>query len=384
MQKIFLIATTFLLLISCTPERYKDLDQGLYAELETNKGNILLELYAEEVPKTVANFVALVEGTNSSLLDSLKGKNFYKGVVFHRVVPNFVIQGGGFTPSEKKNAGYIFGDEFPKNQKGDFIYKHDKQGVLSMANGGPITNNTQFFITHRAIPHLDGKHSVFGKTVLNPLELQEIRKMYIDSLQLKKAIDSARMAIVNKVSKNDTIYTVHIIRIGSKAKAFNAAEIFDLEVAKFKKSKEDKVKEAIKIEEKRYAEFLEEKKVFLLKKEEFKAIKTGTGLRILKLKKTRGKKVVAAKKVTVNYTLYLANGKKMKSSQDLGKPIVFDLKNEAKPMISGLKEGVLTMRVGEKVRLFIPHAIAFGIKKSGPFPAKSDLVFEIEILKINK
>ena len=384
MQKIFLIATVFLLLISCTPERYKGLDQGLYAEVETNKGNILLELYAEEVPKTVANFVALVEGTNSSLLDSLKGKNFYKGVVFHRVVPNFVIQGGGFTPSRKKNTGYIFGDEFPRNEKGDFIYKHDKQGVLSMANGGPTTNNSQFFITHRAIPHLDGKHSVFGKTVLNSSELQEIQNRYTDSLQLKKAIDSARMAVVNKVSKKDTIYTVHIIRIGSKAKDFNAAEIFDLEVAKFKKSKQDKVKEAIKIEEKRYAKFLEEKKVFLLKKEEFKAKKTGTGLRILKLNKTTGKKVVAAKKVTANYTLYLANGKKMKSSQDLEKPIVFDLKNEAKPMISGLKEGVLTMRVGEKVRLFIPYAIAFGNKKSGAFPAKSDLVFEIEILKINR
>ena len=384
MQKIFLIATVFLLLISCTPERYKDLDQGLYAEVETNKGNILLELYAEKVPKTVANFVALVEGTNSSLLDSLKGKNFYKGVVFHRVVPNFVIQGGGFTPSGKKNTGYIFGDEFPRNEKGNFIYKHDKQGVLSMANGGPTTNNSQFFITHRAIPHLDGKHSVFGKTVINSLELEEIRKIYIDSLQLKKAIDSARMAVVNKISKNDTIYTVHIIRIGSKAKDFNAAEIFELEAAKFKKSKEDKVKEAIKFEEKRYAKFLEEKKVFLLKKEEFKAIKTGTGLRILKLKKTRGKKVVAAKKVTANYTLYLANGKKMKSSEDIGRPIVFDLKNEDKPMISGLKEGVLTMRVGEKVRLFIPYAIAFGNKKSGSFPAKSDLVLEIEILKINK
>jgi len=384
MQKIFLIATVFLLLISCTPERYKDLDQGLYAEVETNKGNILLELYAEKVPKTVANFVALVEGTNSSLLDSLKGKNFYKGVVFHRVVPNFVIQGGGFTPSGKKNTGYIFGDEFPRNEKGNFIYKHDKQGVLSMANGGPTTNNSQFFITHRAIPHLDGKHSVFGKTVINSQELKEIRKIYIDSLQLKKAIDSARMAVVNKISKNDTIYTVHIIRIGSKAKDFNAAEIFELEAAKFKKSKEDKVKEAIKFEEKRYAKFLEEKKVFLLKKEEFKAIKTGTGLRILKLKKTRGKKVVAAKKVTANYTLYLANGKKMKSSEDIGRPIVFDLKNEDKPMISGLKEGVLTMRVGEKVRLFIPYAIAFGNKKSGSFPAKSDLVLEIEILKINK
>jgi peptidyl-prolyl cis-trans isomerase A (cyclophilin A) len=384
MQKIFLIATVFLLLISCTPERYKGLDQGLYAEVETNKGNILLELYAEEVPKTVANFVALVEGTNSSLLDSLKGKNFYKGVVFHRVVPNFVIQGGGFTPSGKKNTGYIFGDEFPRNEKGDFIYKHDKQGVLSMANGGPTTNSSQFFITHRAIPHLDGKHSVFGKTVINSSELQEIQNRYTDSLQFKKAIDSARMAVVHKVSKKDTIYTVHIIRIGSKAKDFNAAEIFDLEVAKFKKSKQDKVKEAIKVEEKRYAKFLEEKKVFLLKKEEFKAIKTGTGLRILKLNKTTGKKVVAAKKVTANYTLYLANGKKMKSSQDLEKPIVFDLKNEAKPMISGLKEGVLTMRVGEKVRLFIPYAIAFGNKKSGAFPAKSDLVFEIEILKINR
>jgi peptidyl-prolyl cis-trans isomerase A (cyclophilin A) len=384
MQKIFLIATVFLLLISCTPERFKDLDKGLYAEIETNKGNILLELYAEKVPKTVANFVALAAGTHSRLSDSLKGENFYEGILFHRVVPNFVIQGGGFTPSGKKNAGYLFGDEFPKNEKDNFIYKHDDQGVLSMANGGPTTNNSQFFITHRAIPHLNGKHSVFGKTVVNSLELKDLQQNYSDSLQLKKAIDVTRMAVVNQISKNDTIYTVHIIRIGSKAKGFNAAEVFDLEVAKFKKSKEDKVKELIKVEEKRYSKYLEAKKVFLLEKEESKAIKTGTGLRILELKNTSGKKVLAAKKVTANYTLYLADGKKMQSSEDLGKPIVFDLKNEAKPMISGLKEGVLTMKVGEKVRLFIPYAIGFGNKKFGPFPAKSDLVFEIEILKINR
>ena len=102
MQKILLIATVFLLFISCVPEKFKDLNEGLYAEIETNKGNILIELYAEDVPKTVANFVALVEGTNSMLLDSLKGENFYEGVVFHRVVPNFVIQGGGFTPGGKR------------------------------------------------------------------------------------------------------------------------------------------------------------------------------------------------------------------------------------------------------------------------------------------
>jgi peptidyl-prolyl cis-trans isomerase A (cyclophilin A) len=384
MQKIFLIATVFLLFISCVPEKFKDLNQGLYAEIETNKGNILLELYAEDVPKTVANFVALVEGTNSMLLDSLKGENFYEGVVFHRVVPNFVIQGGGFTPSGKKNTGYLFGDEFPRNEKDDLIYKHNDQGVLSMANGGPTTNNSQFFITHRAIPHLDGKHSVFGKTVVNSLELKGLQQKYSDSLQLKKAIDVTRMAIVNKVLKNDTILTVNIIRIGAKAKDFNAAEVFDSEVAKFKKSKEDKVKQAIKSEEKRYSKFLEDKKAFLLEKDEFKAIKTGTGLRILKLKKTKGRIVLDTKKVTANYALYLADGKKMQASEDIGKPMVFDLNNKQKPMISGLKEGLLSMREGEKSRLFIPYTIGFGNEKFGPFPAKSDLVFEIEILKINR
>jgi peptidyl-prolyl cis-trans isomerase A (cyclophilin A) len=384
MQKIFLIATVFLLFISCVPEKFKDLNQGLYAEIQTNKGNILLELYAEDVPKTVANFVALVEGTNSMLLDSLKGENFYEGVVFHRVVPNFVIQGGGFTPSGKKNTGYLFGDEFPRNEKDDLIYKHNDQGVLSMANGGPTTNNSQFFITHRAIPHLDGKHSVFGKTVVNSLELKGLQQKYSDSLQLKKAIDVTRMAIVNKVLKNDTILTVNIIRIGAKAKDFNAAEVFDSEVAKFKKSKEDKVKQAIKSEEKRYSKFLEDKKAFLLEKDEFKAIKTGTGLRILKLKKTKGRKVLDTKKVTANYALYLADGKKMQASEDIGKPMVFDLNNKQKPMISGLKEGLLSMREGEKSRLFIPYTIGFGNEKFGPFPAKSDLVFEIEILKINR
>jgi peptidyl-prolyl cis-trans isomerase A (cyclophilin A) len=384
MQKIFLIATVFLLFISCVPEKFKNLNPGLYAEIETNKGNILLELYAENVPKTVANFVALVEGTNSILLDSLKGENFYEGVVFHRVVPNFVIQGGGFTPNGKKNAGYLFGDEFPKNDKDDLIYKHNDQGVLSMANGGPTTNNSQFFITHRAIPHLDGKHSVFGKTVVNSLELKELQLKYSDSLQLKKAMDVTRMAIVNKILKNDTIYTVHIIRIGAKAKDFNAAGVFDSEVAKFKKSKEDKVKQALKSEEKRYSKFLEDKKAFLLEKKESRAIKTGTGLRILKLKKTKGRNVLNTKKVTANYTLYLADGKKMQASEDVGKPMVFDLNNKQKPMISGLKEGLLSMREGEKSRLFIPYTIGFGKEKFGPFPAKSDLVFEIEILKINK
>lgn len=384
MQKIFFILTALLFIISCTSEKYKDLEAGIYAEVETNKGNILLKLYAEDVPKTVANFIALVEGTNSKLSDSLKGENFYDGIIFHRVMPNFVIQAGGFTTEGIKSAGYLFGDEFPRNKNGEVIYKHDDQGVLSMANGGPKTNSSQFFITHRAIPHLDGKHSVFGRAVINSLELKELQKEHRDTLSLKNAIEIKRMAVVNSILQKDTIITIKIIRRGAKAKDFNASEIFDLEAAAFAKSQEDKVKEENKIEEERYAIYLAKKKAFLIEKQEIKAKKTGTGLRILKLKETNGKKVNASKKVTANYTLYIADGKRMQSSEDLGKPIIFDLNDKQKPMISGLREGILSMRVGDKSRFFIPYAIGFGNKTFGPFPVKSDLMFEVEILKISK
>ena len=131
--------------------KYKGLKNGIYAEITTNKGDILLELYAEDLPMTVANFVSLIEGSNSKLIDSLKVKNFYDGIIFHRVVPNFVIQAGGFSSRGRKDAGYVFGDEFPKNSDGNLIYRHDDAGILSMANGGPTTNNSQFFITHKPI-----------------------------------------------------------------------------------------------------------------------------------------------------------------------------------------------------------------------------------------
>ncbi|EAR12023.1 peptidyl-prolyl cis-trans isomerase [Polaribacter irgensii 23-P] len=383
-RSLFLFCVLF---IGCIPAKYKELKEGMYAEIETNKGTILLELYAEKVPKTVANFVALVEGTNRQLPDSLKGKNFYQGIIFHRVVPNFVIQGGGFTAAGKKSVGYVFTDEFPKDPRGNLFYKHDDQGVFSMANGGIATNNTQFFITHRAIPHLNGKHSVFGKTIINSIERKELEKNFLDSLQLKNEIRSARMSVVNKIERNDTINTIEIIRIGAAAKNFNAAEVFEREESKFKVAEGNKVKEAKAknevAEEKRYAIYLEKKAIFLKEKKESKAQKTGTGLRILMLRETSGKRILMPQKVSVNYIVFTADGKRVKSSKDIGKPTVFDLNDTARPMISGLKEGLLSLREGEKARLFIPYMIGFGTKKFGPFPAKSDLVFEVEILKIN-
>ena len=388
MKQLIGIALFFILFISCIPAKYRGLKEGMYAEIVTNKGNILLELYTEKVPKTVANFVALVEGTNGKLLDSLKGKNFYEGIIFHRVVPNFVIQGGGFSSSGKKSAGYVFTDEFPRNEDGNLIYKHDDQGVFSMANGGKGTNNSQFFITHRAIPHLNGKHSVFGKTIINSLERKELQKKHTDSLQLKRAITLARMTVVNKIVQNDTINTVGIIRIGATAKNFNAAVVFAAEENKFKSAEENSAKEVEAkkeiAEEKRYATYLKKKIIFLEEKNESKARKTGTGLRVLILKETSGKRVLASQKVTAKYTVFTADGKRVKSSDDLDKPTVFDLNDTSRPMISGLKEGILSLKEGEKARLFIPYMIGFGNKKFGPFPAKSDLVFEVEILKISK
>ena len=388
MKQLIGIALFFILFISCIPAKYRGLKEGIYAEIVTNKGNILLELYTEKVPKTVANFVALVEGTNGKLLDSLKGKNFYEGIIFHRVVPNFVIQGGGFSSSGKKSAGYVFTDEFPRNEDGNLIYKHDDQGVFSMANGGKGTNNSQFFITHRAIPHLNGKHSVFGKTIINSLERKELQKKHTDSLQLKRAITLARMTVVNKIVQNDTINTVGIIRIGATAKNFNAAVVFAAEENKFKSAEENSAKEVEAkkeiAEEKRYATYLKKKIIFLEEKNESKARKTGTGLRVLMLKETSGKRVLASQKVTAKYTVFTADGKRVKSSEDLDKPTVFDLNDTSRPMISGLKEGILSLKEGEKARLFIPYMIGFGNKKFGPFPAKSDLVFEVEILKISK
>lgn len=388
MKQLIGIALFFILFISCIPAKYRGLKEGIYAEIVTNKGNILLELYTEKVPKTVANFVALVEGTNGKLLDSLKGKNFYEGIIFHRVVPNFVIQGGGFSSSGKKSAGYVFTDEFPRNEDGNLIYKHDDQGVFSMANGGKGTNNSQFFITHRAIPHLNGKHSVFGKTIINSLERKELQKKHTDSLQLKRAITLARMTVVNKIVQNDTINTVGIIRIGATAKNFNAAVVFAAEENKFKSAEESSAKEVEAkkeiAEEKKYATYLKKKIIFLEEKNESKARKTGTGLRVLMLKETSGKRVLASQKVTAKYTVFTADGKRVKSSEDIDKPTVFDLNDTSRPMISGLKEGILSLKEGEKARLFIPYMIGFGNKKFGPFPAKSDLVFEVEILKISK
>ncbi|PQJ78204.1 peptidylprolyl isomerase [Polaribacter porphyrae] len=383
-KKIYLLLLT-VLVFGCTSKKYQNLKDGLYAEIQTNKGDILLELYFEDTPLTVANFVALAEGTHNKAADSIKGEQFYNGIRFHRVVDNFIIQAGDPTETGKGTAGYRFGDEFPKNSNGNLLYKHDDAGILSMANGGPNSNRSQFFITHRDIPHLDEKHTVFGKTIVNSEQLSSLQKSIKDSIQLEMAIDSLRMQVVNNIKQLDTIHTIKIIRVGEKADAFEEGEVFDKEFDKYYESQKNRKAQEKKVEEARYSKYLTERESFYEKMGKPKAKKYDTGLSILKLTENpSGKKVIDSKPVKSHFTLYTADGKKIQSTRDSGQPFVFQLNDAQRPMITGFKEGVSKMRVGEKARLFIPYSIGFGPDKYGPFPAKSDLMFEIEILEIGK
>jgi peptidyl-prolyl cis-trans isomerase A (cyclophilin A) len=384
-KRIYILVVSFLVVGCSTDAKYKDLKEGLYAEIQTNKGDVLLELYTEDAPMTVANFVSLAEGTNNRVSDSIQGKKYFEGIRFHRVVNNFIIQGGDPTETGRGTPGYRFGDEFTKDKNGKLLHIHGDAGMLSMANGGPGSNGSQFFITHRAIPHLDGKHTVFGKTLINTLQLKQLKQQVKDTLKLKRAIDSLRMSVVNSIAQFDTIYTVKIIRLGSKANSFEAAEVFDNEFMKYAESQKDRNKKEKDEDEVRFSKYLENKAAFSAKMNESKAIKTASGLGILKLKiNPSGRKVVTNKLIKSHFTLYIADGKKIESTVDSGEPFVFQLDDTEKPMITGFKEGAATLRVGEKARLFIPYYIGFGEAKYGPFPAKSDLVFEIEIIEIGE
>ena len=384
-MKYLKLLLLILFIFSCNSAKYEGLKDGLYAEIQTNKGDILLELYYEDVPMTVASFVSLAEGNNNKVPDSIKGKKYYDGLRFHRVVNNFIIQAGDPTETGKGFPGYRFGDEFPVDETNEYIYSHNDYGMLSMGNSGPDTNGSQFFITNTPSQHLDGKHTVFGKTIINSLQLKELKKQFSDTLILRKAIDSLRLAVVNSIAQFDTIKTIEIIRIGDDAKKFDAPKVLEEEMVLYDLGEEGRQKIKDAIEEKRYNDYVANKNAFYSKLDESNAIKTASGLGFLVLKNNpKGQKVVDFKTIKAHFSLFLADGKKIQSTEDTGAPLVFRLDDKQKPLITGFAEGLRMMREGEMARLFVPYYIGFGEAAYGPLPARSDLVFEVEILEIEK
>jgi len=361
---IFLIS---LVVISCKPAKYTDLADGMYADMETNKGDILLKLEFEKTPITVANFVSLAEGQNGFIADSLKGKPYYDGTVFHRVIPNFMIQGGDPLGTGSGDPGYKFGDEFPKDSIGELLLKHNSAGILSMANSGPETNGSQFFITHKDTPWLDNKHSVFGN--------------------VEKGQD-----VVELIVQNDTIRSLEIIKVGKAAKAFKASEVFlqyyNAYVMK-KVEKEEMKKLAIKTALWRFNENLGG------------AIELPSGLKYVITDTKNGSFPKNGDIVKVNYAGYFADGElfdtndaeiaekngalnKQKATQNGYKPFEMEYGPEAR-LITGFSEGLQKMRYGDKAILYIPSHLAYGTQGAGhTIPPNADLVFEVEIVQSEK
>ncbi|TVZ57368.1 cyclophilin family peptidyl-prolyl cis-trans isomerase [Lutibacter sp. Hel_I_33_5] len=385
-MKYFKVLVVFLIVFSsCRSAKYKGLEDGIYAELKTNKGEIFMQLHAKETPMTVANFVSLANGTNPKLVDSIKGKKFFDGIKFHRVIKDFMVQGGDPTGTGRGNAGYRFHDEFPRDTAKVLLFTHNDAGILSMANSGPGTNSSQFFITHKETPWLDGKHTVFGKVLSLPTEVDKIKAIVKDSTKLALALDSLKLTVLNSIEKNDTIQSIEIVRLGNAAKSFDEVKIFTEEIAKFdEKTKEGKARqeEADKV---RYEKFLKDQKTYEATIDVAKATKTSSGLKILMTKSNpNGKKVVDNVPLDVNYGLSLADGTVVQSTFGQNRPLTCQLNDTKRPMIAGFKEGVLMMREGERARLFIPYYLAYGERGGGPFPPKADIVFDVEILKVGK
>ncbi len=306
---------------------------GLYAKFKTTKGDILIKLENEKTPGTVGNFVALAEG---NLENSAKpqGEKYYNGLKFHRVIPDFMVQGGCPQGTGTGNPGYSFADEFHPD------LKHDKPGVLSMANSGPGTNGSQFFITHVATPWLDNKHTVFG----NVIEGQDI---------------------VDAIAQDDLIEDVEIISVGDTAENFNAIEAF----RSFEGERERKIAEA------------KEKSEAALEKLAAGFEKTDSGLRYQIIQKGTGAKSVKGKNVSVHYKGQLEDGTVFDSSYDRKQPIDFVL--GVGQVIKGWDEGLQLMQVGDKARLVIPSHLAYGSQGAGgAIPPDATLIFDVELMDV--
>ncbi|MBC7861350.1 MAG: peptidylprolyl isomerase [Bacteroidia bacterium] len=313
-------------------------EDGLYAHLATSKGDIFLALEMKKTPMTVANFVGLAEGKIKNDKKAA-GVPYYDGLKFHRVIPNFMIQGGCPSGTGSGGPGYDFSDEI------DSSLKHTGPGILSMANAGPGTNGSQFFITHVKTDWLDGKHTVFGHV----LQGQDV---------------------VDKIAGNDLLKNVIILRKGKEAEAFDAAKVFE----------EEKGQVAVKAAEKVKAAAAAFEKII---NEKFGAAKmTASGLRYIVEKEGTGKAPGGASaNVTVHYTgTLLVDGKKFDSSVDRGQPSSFGLNQ----VIRGWTEGLQLMKEGGKTKFIIPPAMGYGERGYPPvIPANAWLVFDVELIKVN-
>ena len=309
------------------------MENGLYAKFNTSRGAIVVKLEFEKTPGTVGNFVALAEGKLENK-SKPQGTPYFNGLKFHRVIADFMIQGGCPLGTGTGSPGYSFDDEFHPE------LKHNAPGILSMANSGPASNGSQFFITHVATPWLDNKHTVFGKVV----DGQDI---------------------VDAVAQNDILESIEIIRVGEAAEKFNAVEAFRVFEGSRAKREEEAKKAAKEQMDKIAAGYNE----------------TPSGLRYKVLQEGSGKKAEKGNMVSVHYKGQLLDGQVFDSSYSRKQPIDFQV--GVGQVIPGWDEGILLLKVGDKARFVSPSNLAYGSQGAGGvIPPDATLIFDVELVAV--
>ncbi|MBQ6057268.1 MAG: peptidylprolyl isomerase [Treponema sp.] len=308
---------------------------GVFAIMQTSKGSIVLELFYDKTPLTVTNFVGLAEGT----LDAAKGKPFYDGLTFHRVIADFMIQGGDPEGTGRGGPGYRFADEC----RDDLVF--DKPGYLAMANAGPGTNGSQFFITHVPTDWLNGKHTIFGQVV-----------------------NADSQKVVNAVQQGDKIVKLTIVRQGDAAKKFTATQ------AEF-----DKLAEEAKAAAVEKAKAANAKKIAEVEKAFPGYAKDSNGIYFKTTKEGSGSKIGGRKNVACEYKGYLVDGRVFDQSKGRG-PLEFV--TDGGQMIPGFDIMVQDMKVGEKRTIVIPSDLAYGANGiPGVIPGGAYIAFDVELVR---
>jgi peptidylprolyl isomerase len=378
MHKLLAVLTIVFLATSCE-DKYPDVEDGIYAEIQTNKGTMLAELYYKDAPISSANFIALAEGKHPLVNDTLKGKPFYDGLIFHRVIKDFMIQGGDITGTGAGDIGYKFDQEVNDS------LKHDQKGILSMANAGPNTNGSQFFIMHKENPGLDMRYNVFGKVIVG---LEVIDSIALTPVNGQKPVDSM---IMQKVA---------IIRKGKEAKKWDAVKTFEEAMNATEARKEEEAKLAA--ERKEAAPMIIAAKVEELAALKEKATKLPNSAVMVYVKKQGGgEKPAEGVSVMMDYSGFFMDGTLFDSSI-LEIAQQFDNVNERKQqmdayapmpvqysstvgMVQGFKDAMLSMNYGDEIVAFIPSDLGYGERGAGGvIPPNTDLVFEMKITKIEE
>lgn len=357
MKKILLLTIAIITLINCTPiykkmnidkDFYNGLQDGVYAKMETSKGELIIQFFDQDAPVTVANFVGLAQGTIENKAKA-KGVPYYDGIVFHRVIKNFMIQGGDPQGTGMGDPGYKFDDE--KNN-----LKHEGKGYLSMANSGPNTNGSQFFITEVPTPWLDGRHTIFGKVIKGEDVIDAIANSETGAQDIPK--------------EEIKIVKVTVFTKGDAYEKYDAAKIFN----------EGKAK----IQENNKAYIAKQEAEAAKKLEDLKAGMTATVSGLLyKITKSNpeGKAPKAGDMVSVHYAGKLTNGQEFDNSFKRGEPIEIPI--GVGQVIKGWDEGIQLLKEGEAATLLIPSELGYGTRGAGGvIPPNAWLIFDVELVKV--